>query len=175
VQIGPGVTINTSPKRPIIEISEPADYNARAFDPVAYVGKAQAIARKLAADAHLTSFYFSGVHADGHVELGGGKHEYRFRSSAATQKAPIVDGDDKVWGGMIYVDIGATKVSARVIYTDDCDAKLVRSPSCKLASVWKQAVGAGLAAGRTVEIVWLFDEKWYFNDANSESFPDRCP
>jgi hypothetical protein len=173
--IGPGVSINTTPKRPIVEISEPADYSAKSFDPVAYLPKAQAIARKLAADARLTSFYFDGVYPDGHVELGTGDHEYRFRSPAATQKPPIVDGDDKEWGCMIYVDIGAAKVTARVVYTDDCDDKLVRAPACTLASVWKQALAAGHPGGQPVEIDWLFDEKWYFNAADSESFPDHCP
>ncbi|HEY6178624.1 MAG TPA: hypothetical protein VIX73_29440, partial [Kofleriaceae bacterium] len=190
VTMGPNVIIGSAtPQFPTTqaareEISRPADYDARHFDPVAYLPKAQKLARELLPDAQLTSFEFDPVFSDGHVDLtlDSRDHEYEFRSpersafpAGRPRNMPI---DRKC---RVHVDVGVRSISARVLNSDSCDARLIRAPRCGLASVWKHALAQGTPGDLVARIAWLHDESWFFDTdlagkgGGVSSFADRCP
>jgi len=177
VQVGPGVTIGTA--KPSKYIQQPADYNSKNFDPIAYVPKALALARKLAPDARLTEFWVSRTFADGHGEITPSKEaEFRFRSPAGSKRpAGVAPNEEVELPCMIYVELTPKEVSARIVDTDDCDARFVRVPKCALASVWKGAIAEGANATHVAKISWLSDESWYLDtgSAFSGTIPDTCP
>jgi hypothetical protein len=165
-------------------IERPADYDPKRFDPVAYLPRAQRLARELVPDAALTSFEFDPVFPDGHVDLtmDGRDRGYEFRSPARSafpagrpRNLPI-DRPCRV-----SVELGPRTVSARVLRSDACDARLVHAPRCSLAAVWKQALARGTPADLVARIGWLFDETWFFDvdlagkGGGVSSFADRCP
>jgi hypothetical protein len=187
--MGPGVVIggntpaSTAPAARD-EISRPADYDPRRFDPVAYLPRAQKLARELLPDAQLTSFEFDPVFPDGHVDLtmDGRDREYEFRSAERSafpagrpRNMPI---DRKC---RVHVEVGVRAITARVLASDSCDARLVRAPRCPLASVWKQAQARGTPGDLVARIGWLHDETWFFDvdlagkGGGVSSFADRCP
>jgi len=166
------------------KLSQPADFNGRAFDPTSYLPKAQALAKKLVDDARLTTFSVEWARPDGKVDLAipEAEVEYVFRSPA---RSKLPAGHPKNLPlerpCMIHVDVSRAKVSAYVVTTDDCDDNLVRPPRCNLADVWKQAKLMSFG-GEVAKISWLFDEAWYFdsdlkNDGSGDSstISDVCP
>jgi serine/threonine-protein kinase len=189
VHIGPNVVIGSqtpapSPDGPAKSVTRAADYDAKHFDPVAFLPKAEALAKQLAPDAHLTSFEFDPVFPDGHVDLtmDGRDHEYDFRSVARSARPSGVPRNVPVDRPcMIHVEISATKAVATVRTNDACDAKLVHAPKCRFASVWKQAIAKGTATDIVARVAWLSDEQWFFDidlegkGGGVSTFPDRCP
>jgi hypothetical protein len=188
VIIGPNVVIGSAtPPQPTgarEEISRPADYDPRRFDPVAYLPRAQKLARELLPDAQLTAFEFDPVFSDGRVDLtqDGRDREYDFRSpersafpAGRPRNMPI---DRKC---RVHVEVGVRTITARVLTSDSCDARLVRAPRCSLASVWKLALAKGTPTDLVARIGWLHDESWFFdidlagNGGGVSSFADRCP
>jgi hypothetical protein len=183
VHIGPGVVIGGSPSQPKKSVTLPADYDARNFDPIAYVGRAEAIARQLLPDARLTEFEFDPVWSDGHVDLtkAGRDREFTFRSAAASLRPGDVPRNivyDRAC--MINVEVSPSGVTAAVRTSDTCDAPFVRHPHCRLAAVWQQALAAGTPRDMVARIAWLKDEKWFFDTelggggGSVSSFPDTC-
>jgi serine/threonine protein kinase len=186
----PGITPGTAPPSAATPsagregIERPADYDPKRFDPVAYLPKAQRLARELLPDAQLTSFEFDPVFPDGHVDLtmDGRDRSYEFRSPersafpAGRPKNLPIDRKCRV-----SVDLGARSISARVLTSDSCDAKLVRAPHCSFAAVWKHALARGTPSDVVARIGWLFDESWFFDidfagtGGGVSSFADRCP
>ena len=188
VYIGPNVIIGSGRHQRPADVPEPitrpADYDARRFDPVAYLPRAQKLARELLPDAQLTSFEFDPVFPDGHVDLAmdGRDREYEFRSPARSafpadrpRNLPL----DR-WC-RVHVEIGVREITARVVVSDSCDARVVHAPRCSLASVWQQALARGTPSDLVARIGWLFDEKWFFDidlagkGGGITSFADRCP
>src|SRR5262249_38839823 len=146
--------------------------------------RAQKLARQLLPDAQLTSFEFDPVFSDGHVDLtmDGRDREYDFRSPERSafpadrpRNMPLVR-----WC-RVHVEVGVREVTARLLTSDSCDARLVRAPRCGLASVWKQALAGGTPGDLVARVGWLFDEKWFFDidlagkGGGVSSFADRCP
>jgi serine/threonine-protein kinase len=192
VHIGPGVVLGgvpaspTSPPTPPSRssVTQPADYNAKRFDPIAYLPKALALARQLIPDAKLTSFEFDPVFSDGHVDLtmDGHDREYRFRSpSKSARPADMPRNLPFERPCMVYIEVGAREVTAKIRTSEDCNAKLVRHPSCRFAGVWKQAIANGTPTDVVARVGWLFDEKWFFDvdlegkGGGVSTFVDRCP
>ena len=191
VVTGPNVVVGSATPLPAPggpaardEISRPADYDPRRFDPVAYLPRAQNLARELLPDAQLTSFEFDPVFSDGRVDLtlDGRDREYEFRSpersafpAGRPRNMPI---DRKC---RVHVEIGVRAATARVLTSDSCDARVVRAPRCSLASVWKRALAAGTPGDLVARIGWLHDETWFFDvdlagvGGGVTSFADRCP
>jgi serine/threonine-protein kinase len=164
--------------------TQPADYNARAFDALAYLPKAQALAKKLVDDARLTTFSVEWARADGKADLAlpEAEAEYVFRSPSRS-KLPANHPKNLPLERpcVVHVDVTRTKVTAYVVTTDDCDDNFVRVPRCNLADVWKQAKLMSFG-GEVAKISWLFDEAWYFdsdlaNDGKGDSstIQDVCP
>ncbi len=195
VQIGPGVS--TGPNMVIgggasaapahagqsKEITRPADYNPRRFDPVAYLPKARELARMLVPDAELTSFEFDPVDPDGRVDLtaNGRDREYEFRSRARSalptghpRNVPL-DRPCRV-----SIELTATQITATVRMSEACDAKFVRVPRCSFAKVWSKAKAAGVPENVVARIGWLSDQKWFFDidlqgkGGGVSSFDDDC-
>ncbi|MEJ7599968.1 MAG: protein kinase [Kofleriaceae bacterium] len=166
------------------KLTQPADYNARAFDVMAYLPKATAIAKQLVADVRLTTFEAEWARPDGRVDLAlpGSEVEYSFRSPLRSKLPPNHPKNLPLERPcMVRVEVGRTKVQAVVVTTDDCDDNLVRAPRCTLADVWKQAKLMSFG-GEVAKISWLFDEAWYFdsdlkNDGSgaSSTIQDVCP
>ena len=177
-----------TPAAPVVtknEITQPADYNPKNFDPMAYLPKAVALAQKLYPDARLTRFDFVPVRSNGVVDLTM-KHaegSYWFRSPLHSKRPADVPRNVPVDRPcMIYVELDAKQVTARIVTNDECNDNLVRTPKCKFADVWKQALAAGVPSDYVAKVSWLYDEKWFFDsdlgnsgDGETTSFEDRCP
>jgi hypothetical protein len=188
VHLGPNVVIGGSPATPSLpgqnSLTKPADYDPKHFDPVAYVGTAEAFAQKLLPDAKLTRFEFDPVGPDGHVDLtaAGRDREYEFRSVAASARpADVPKNIEAERGCIVHVEVSPSGVTAEIRKRSKCDERLVRRPSCHLPGVWKQALAAGVGRDVVARIAWLSDEKWFFDtDLGGEgggtttSFPDAC-
>ncbi|NVB82699.1 MAG: protein kinase [Kofleriaceae bacterium] len=173
-----------APAKAPTTITRPADYDAKHFDPVAYLPKALALAQQLAPDARLTNFEFDPVFPDGRVDLTmeGRDREYNFRSPSRSARPDGVPRNMPVERPcMIHVEVGAREVTATVRTTEDCDDKLVRHPRCHFAGVWKQALASGTPKDVVARIGWLFDEQWFFDvdlegkGGGVSTLPDRCP
>ena len=186
VQIGANVVIGSqTPASLPHEVTAPADFDPKHFDPVAYLPKALALAQKLAPDAQLTEFEFDPVYPDGRVDLtmNGRDREYNFRSPARSPHPTDVPKNIAVDRPcMIHVEVSARQVTASIRQSDSCDAHLVHAPRCHYAGVWKQASAAGAPGDVVARIGWLFDEKWFFDTdldgagkGTTTSFADRCP
>ena len=190
VVTGPNVIIGSAtPQFPMppsapTSLSRPADYDPKRFDPVTYLPRAQKLARELLPDAQLTSFEFDPVFPDGHIDLtvDGRDREYEFRSperSAFPAGRPRNLPIDRAC--RVHIEVGVRTISARVLTSDSCDARLVRAPRCPLASVWKQALAKGTPSDLVARIGWLHDETWFFDvdlagkGGGVSSFADRCP
>jgi serine/threonine protein kinase len=185
VHMGPGVVIggNSPPAASKKSLTLPVDYNPRDFDPLAYIGRAEAIARQLLPDARLTEFEFDPVWSDGHVDLtkSGRDRYFEFRSAAASARPADVPRNLAVDRAcMINVDIEPTGITAEVRSSETCDAPFVRRPRCHFAAVWQQAVAAGTPRDMVARIAWLKDEQWFFDTdlggagGRVSSFPDTC-
>jgi serine/threonine protein kinase len=183
VHMGSNVIIGSNPPPMKKSVTLPADYDARNFDPIAYVGRAEAIARQLLPDARLTEFEFDPVWPDGHVDLTkqGRDHEFTFRSaSASLRPADLPRNVAFDRGCMINVDVSPSGVTAEVRTSDSCTAPFVRRPRCHFAAVWQQALAAGTPRDLVARIAWLKDEQWFFDTdlggagGKVSSFPDAC-
>ncbi len=177
VTLGPGVTIQTSNTK---SIRQKPDYDPKNFDPIAYLPKATALARKLLPDARLIGLHVSRTRSDGRGEITDKQDAgFEFRSPSASKLPPGTAPNDPVERGCkVYVYLGASEVVARIIEDDDCNEKLIGPPKCGLASVWKQAIAEGAPANYIARISWLSDENWFMNmgsDGFSGTIPDRCP
>ena len=178
-----GVVIITNP--PKKQLSEPADYNANSFDPIAHVAAATALAQKLIPDARLVSFEFDPVYPDGHVDLTASMardHEYEFRSASASARPPGQPANVPLEQGCrIHVEVTASGMTAAIL-DSDCKAPFVRLPRCRFAQVWERALAANKATRDVVvRIGWLSDQKWFFDTdpyssgkGGVESFADDC-
>ena len=164
-------------------VVRPADYNPKRFDPVAYLPKARALAKTLVPDAELTSFEFDPVFPDGRVDLtmAGRDCDYEFRSRARSalpaghpRNVPL-DRPCRV-----RVSVGAHAVTAEVVDSDTCDARIVRAPRCSFATVWSKARASGVPGELVARIGWLFDQQWFFDTGlggeggGVASFEDDC-
>ena len=186
VHVGPGVVIGSNPPAPTAgkkSVTWPADYDPKHFDPVGYLGRAEAIAQQLLPDAKLTSFEFDPVWPDGHMDLtaSGRDREFEFRSPSASKRPADVPKNvayDRAC--MVHLEITPSGVEAEVRTSETCDAPLVRRPRCHFSGVWQQAIAAGTGRDVVARIAWLKDEQWFFDTdlggggGGVSSFPDAC-
>jgi len=172
-------------KDPIAQTAHPADYNPKRFDPIAYLPKAQALARQILDDAQLTSLEFDPVFPDGHVELTGRDHEYDFRSPSKSVrpagKPKNVRLDQPC---LVHIEVLPTQIVAQLRTSETCTEKIVHRPRCSFAQVWAIAKAAHKVDNDMIARVgWLFDETWFFdtdpdsirNGGGVNSFEDKCP
>ena len=186
----PPPAVVTPPEPAVVQtpdsLAQPADYNPAKFDPVAYLPRAYALARKLMPDATLISFEFDPVFADGHVELTSGRdHEYRFRSPSRSKRPADRPSNVKVTlPCIVHIEVTPTELTAMTRTSDTCDERLVRHPHCTFAQLMTRAKDDRLISGNmVVRIGWLFDEKWFFDSdpdtlgkgGGVTSLADQCP
>jgi hypothetical protein len=186
VEIGPNVVIGSqTPAKPAHEARAPADYDPKHFDPVAYLPKARALAKKLMPDAELIELELYPVHSDGTVDLTARTFEgdFRFRSKAASAPPPgTAPNEDVDIPCLVFVEPGPREVIATIHDSmKNCKERLIRAPHCSMASVWKQALGLGVPSNFVAKIGWLFDEKWFFDTdlagdgkGTTTSLSDQC-
>jgi hypothetical protein len=163
--------------RPGARISQPRDYDPRRFDALAYLAKAQSLARQLAPDAALTQFDVDGVGADGRADLTLSSDfdaTYEFRSPAASRRPDVPRGVEVEIPCMVYVVADRARVEAYVVTRDACREPLRPRPRCTLAQVWARALSGRAPAGSVAQLDYLWDG-WFvqFEDV-SESVPDDC-
>ncbi|HET9627229.1 MAG TPA: hypothetical protein VFP84_37975, partial [Kofleriaceae bacterium] len=188
VTLGPGVIIGSDPPAPAPsaaeQITRPADYDPRRFDPVAYLPEAEKLARALLPDARLTSFEFDPVFPDGRTDLTleSRDHGYEFRSPARSAfpagRPRNLPFERKC---RVTVEVEPRAVTARVRSSDACDDRLIRAPRCSFAAVWKRALAKGVPGDVVARIGWLSDQTWFFDTdlagrgGGVSSFADDCP
>ena len=189
VQIGPNVIIGAQTPAAATTakttITQPADYTPTRFDPVAYLPRATALARRLAPDAQLSELEFDPVYSDGHVDLTkpGRDREYNFRSPSRSARPADVPRNVPVDRPcMIHVELTGTEVTATVRNSDTCDARIPSPPRCHMTAVWKQALAAGTPADFVARVGFLHDGTWFFDTdlddtgkGTVSTFADRCP
>jgi serine/threonine-protein kinase len=165
--------------------SHPADYDPKHFDPVAYLPAAQKLARTVMPDAFLISFEFDPVFSDGHVELSGRDHEYRFRSPARSKRPADRPANIKIeLPCIVHVEVTAKEISAVIRESDTCSERLIHHPHCTFAQLMTRAKADKIMTDNIVARVgWLFDEKWFFDTdpdtlgkgGGVHSLDDHCP
>jgi len=148
------------------ELVRPADYDAKHFDPVAYLPRATWLAQQLIPDAKLTTFEFDPVFSDGNVDLtrSGRDRTYEFRSPSMSKLPPGHPRNMPLERRCrVSIELAAKQITARVLTSDDCKAPLVRIPRCSFAQVWAKAKKAGVPGDVASRIGWLSDNTWFFD------------
>ncbi|MEO8705098.1 MAG: hypothetical protein ABI867_33905, partial [Kofleriaceae bacterium] len=181
---GPGVTsrnvIVGTQTRPSTRLA--IDYDPKHFDPIAYLPKARALARRVYPDAELTEFeLYENVRSDGVVDLtlpSESTSYYEFRSPAHSVFPRGGKPGDEIFC-YVMVDISATEVRTRLRDDDRCDRTLRGAPRCSLARVWRNALAGGVPADKPATVAFLSDGKWFFDPDHAHggkvmSFGD-CP
>jgi serine/threonine protein kinase len=172
-------------KDPLSQTGHPADYNPKRFDPIAYLPKAEALARQVLPDAQLTSLEFDPVYPDGHVELTGRDHEYDFRSPSKSARPVGTPKNVKLDAPcLVHIEVMPTQIVAQLRTSETCTEKIVRRPRCSFAQVWAIAKAAHKVDNDMIARVgWFLDETWFFdtdpdtirNGGGVNSFADQCP
>jgi len=159
------------------QVQRLSEGEATAFDPSAYLPRAHSAAQKVFPDARLVMFDARGVDMGGHVNLdvSGSSVVYRFRSRGrssvvATEK----EGECLVDVHVVGREVRAVRVGSR----ESCAEKLLPTPTCSLAGVWKKAQANGeLKGGRSANIAWIMNG-WFFQigvDEIAWTLKDECP
>jgi hypothetical protein len=166
VHTGPGVIIGSSPRpKPQVAV---VDFNPARFDPLAYLPKAKALAKRIYPDAEFTEFeFYENVLPDGTVDLtlkSSSTSYYEFRSASHSVFPSTRNATNDDIPCYVMVDITATGVSARIREDDECDHPLRAPPRCTFAEVWqlsrtKDTIPATIA--------YLHDGTWFFDHDHS--------
>ncbi len=175
-----GVTIEGNVKLTqtgIRSLDVPADYNPRQFDPIAYLPKAEALAKRLLPDAGFTEFeMYEDVWPNGRVDLTVNKDHtsyFEFRSPAHSVRPPDVPRNVEVdLYCRVVVEVTPKGASAAVL-TGLCNTKLRAPPRCTLAHIWELAKAEGVATDNVVATIgFLHDGMWFFDLDGVRSYPD---
>jgi serine/threonine-protein kinase len=185
--IGPGVVVietgaETARLSGVKPFSESAGVDTRRFDGVAFLGRAQSLARRLYPDAVLTHFEVDAVGPDGRANLRHGEATYRFRSPSRSRRpADVPRGVEVDIPCMIHVDVEGNRVSVRPVTDEKCTDKKRPRPRCSLGQVWNKARALGAPAGNWVANIDYLWDGWFFDipggkgDSDfTESIKDDC-
>jgi predicted Ser/Thr protein kinase len=156
-----------------------ANFDPKQLDAIAYIAKAQALARELFPDAVLISMDIAGVYPDGHADLALSSDfeaSYRFRSPAESKRP---DGLPKNVEAEIYCMVNVDAMKGGVmVYTsihDRCTQRALE-PRCSMAQVWKKAIERGAPQDDVVAEIELDGDGWNIEvgDDFDETVPDDC-
>ena len=140
------------------------------FDPIAYAGEAQAMARRLFPDAGLTMISVEWMNAKGQAILTD-DHDvtYFFRSKTRSARPAGVPQNVEIdIPCMVHVTVEIDGVAASPVTDEECDAKLLGMPRCRSgAGLWKKAFPSGPPKpGDWAAKVSLLDDGWFFSVPN---------
>jgi hypothetical protein len=153
----------------------PVDFNPRAFDAVAYIAKAQALARANYPDAVLTNFNVSGLFTGDLVDMTLSKEfhaDYYFRSPAKSVADPRLREEDQDIPCLHYVVVSAKKIESYPAESfRACKEKPLPRIQCSIAAAVKQAP----EPNKAMNVSWLQDG-WYLDfGASDGSMSVSCP
>ncbi|HTL32534.1 MAG TPA: serine/threonine-protein kinase [Kofleriaceae bacterium] len=133
----------------------PFDFDAEHFDPIAYIPKARANARKLAPDVEVTLFYVEGLRRDGTADLRNA-HQTGFQAST------VGPADGKcIWVSMAFYNgkITMTKTEGKT-----CMGAILGPPKCSVAQMFErtkattETLDLGLIKGRWQHVRDMYDD-----------------
>jgi len=174
------VLIETGGRHADKEIHNAPDFNPKAFDGVAYLPKARALAKRIYPDAILTEFDVYGVAANGRSNLALANFEasYYFLSKKhATRTLPIGAEDERpCW---IHVDVDKRGVTAGIVDSDDCRGHARPNPRCSMREIWDRshALGNPAEKAKAVAHISYLSDSWFFDIAAlrvTGSIDDDC-
>ncbi len=164
VYIGPNVIIGSNTKKPPTQQTGVIDFDPTKFDPISYLPKAKALAKRIYPDVEFTELeFYENVLPDGTVDLtlkssSSSYYEFRSASHSVFPKTRNATNDDIPC--YVMVDVTATGITTRVREDDECDHPLRAAPRCTFAEVWKLS--------RTKDTIpatigFLHDGTWFFD------------
>ena len=172
-----GVTmIETAKDRSVI----PADFDPKAFEPLVFLRRAEALARARMPDVVLVSFDVSGLFSGERVDLTLSKEfeaNYVFRSPKLSVADPRLRDDDQDIPCLIHVEATAKHIETFVGESySGCKEKQLPRIACPLSyALGRAEVEAPDKARKSMSISWLADG-WYLNFGSSDgSLSVRCP
>lgn len=158
----------------------PLDYDPARFEALAFLDRAQTLARKEMPDARFLDLEAEGVAANGKANLTLHKDfrvGYRFRSPERSKRPKGLPANvDFEARCLVYVEFSSTGIEVmNVISQDNCTEPFLSRPSCPLAQVYSRARSQISAKGDLVaKLSWLVDGWFVDFGTESESVPDDC-
>lgn len=153
----------------------PIDFDPRAFDAVAYIARAQALARAQMPDAVLTNFNVSGLFTGDLVDLTPSREfhaDYYFRSPAKSVVDPRLRDEDQDIPCLHYVVVSAKKIES---YTAESFRSCTEKPLPRIACSVGAAVKQAPESSKAMNVSWLHDG-WYLDfGASAGSMSVDCP
>jgi hypothetical protein len=153
----------------------PVDFDPRAFDAVAYIARAQALARAQMPDAVLTTFNVSGLFAGELVDLTASREfhaDYYFRSPAKSVVDPRLRDEDQDIPCLHHVVVSAKKIES---YTAESFRSCKEKPLPRIACSIGAAVRQAPAPMKAMNVSWLHDG-WFLDFGTSDgSMSVTCP
>jgi hypothetical protein len=156
------------------------DFDTRKFDAIAYLPKAQKLAREIMSDAFLVEFDVEAVHPSGLADLKFGSATFEFRSpSRSARPSDVPEGVAVDIECMVYVEVTHKEIEVFPTTREECNRKKRPTPRCSLGEVWDKAKASGARSSGNVvaKIDYLWDG-WTLGIGDSEfyeSFRDDCP
>lgn len=166
-------------------IQAESDYDPKAFDPIAFLPKAEALAHKIYSDARLVDMDFRNVRSSGFADLtlpSDFRSMYWFRSPSRSERPkdmPVGVGVEIPC--MVFVVIEASGVHAYSRKFEECDQPFLDPPKCTLKYVWDEAIKLK-APPEAVAAIDYMVEGWFFTIPGvgregrdlTEVIPDAC-
>ena len=152
----------------------PIDFDPRAFDPLGYLPRAQALARAKMPDAVLTNFNVSGLFSGELVDLTASREfeaEYYFRSPEKSVADPRLRDEDQDIPCLYYVIVSAKKIETHTAESfRSCKEKPLPRIQCPISAALRQA-----DTSKAMNVSWLADG-WYLDFGGSKgSTSVACP
>jgi hypothetical protein len=186
-----GVTIiNTAEKARAMTgletITERPESSGGTFDPIRTLAQAEDLARKLMPDAVLVAIDVENARPDGRALLRADSGAYyRFRSPSRSARPRDVPRNVEVdIPCMVHVTVVRDRIDASPVTDEDCDAKRLARPRCRIADLWRRAREQGApAAGDWVAKISYLPDGWFIDipkagkppfDDFTLSLPDDC-
>jgi len=170
VKIGTGGKVRTLP----------VDFDAKNFDALGFLPRAQELARDDMADAVLVDFDAEGVYPDGRVDLTLSpdfRANYRFRSPTRSLRDPKLPATvEQEVECLVNVEVSAASIEVqRLTSHDGCREKPRPAWGCTLKQAFQNVVQQGAPGGGAVaKVSWLWDG-WFFDFGQDVfSVPDQC-
>ena len=159
--------------------SLPIEFDARAFDALAFLNRAQALARERMPDAVLITFDVMGLFDGDRVDLTASEQfeaNYWFRSPAKSLANPRLRDEDQDIPCLLYVVVTAKKIELHTVTSSHgCKEKQLPRMACSISAVTRQAKTLGFETAMPMKFTWLSDG-WYVDlGADRRSETVACP